>query len=148
MSGGARHLSPSDRRPSHAQEVSLAIPSERLDRICRIPEALSRRSLRDLVDEVGYRELRPMLDRQDLTAYLAGHPRLVLDWLRYSQGKRTSGGWYLMHPSSSGWVVGRLAGAEAEREIRFGSGPEACAEFILRELDSVADSMVGASRSD
>jgi hypothetical protein len=98
------------------------------------------------VDESGYREARPMLTREDLSAHLARHPKLVLDWLRYSEDKRTSGGWYLIHPAS-GWVVGRLGGSEQEREIRFGSGPDACAEFILRELDGVADGVVGASRS-
>jgi hypothetical protein len=125
----------------------LAISSDRLDPICRIPEALHQRSLRDLVDETGYRDLRPALSRDEVAGHLVRHPRLVLEWLRYSESKRTSGGWYLMHPSSE-WVVGRLAGPEQERELRFGSGPEACAEFILRELDSVAGDPAGTPRSD
>jgi hypothetical protein len=125
----------------------LGISPDRLDPICRIPEALPRRSLRDLVDETGYRDLRPTLSRDDVASHLVRHPKLVLDWLRYSENKRTSGGWYLVHPSS-GWVVGRLAGPEQERELRFGSGPEACAEFILRELDSVAGDPAGTPRSD
>jgi hypothetical protein len=126
---------------------ALAISPDRLDPICRIPEALPRRSLRDLIDETGYRDLRSALNRDDVAAHLVRHPTLVLEWLRYSENKRTSGGWYLMHPSS-GWVVGRLAGPEHERELRFGSGPEACAEFILRELDGVAGDPAGAPRSD
>ena len=125
----------------------MGISPDRLDPICRIPEALPRRSLRDLVDETGYRDLRPTLSRDDVASHLVRHPKLVLDWLRYSENKRTSGGWYLVHPSS-GWVVGRLAGPEQERELRFGSGPEACAEFILRELDSVAGDPAGTPRSD
>ena len=124
----------------------MAISSDRLDPICRIPEALSRRSLRDLVAETGYRDVRPQLSRQNVADHLARHPGLVLEWLRYSEDKRTSGGWYLLHPST-GWIVGRLAGPEQERELRFGSGPEACAEFILRELDSVAGDPVRTSRS-
>jgi hypothetical protein len=124
----------------------LAIPSDQLDPICRIPEALPRRSLRDLVDETGYRELRPTLSRETVAGHLARHPGLVSEWLRYSEDKRTSGGWYLLHPGS-GWLVGRLAGPEKERELRFGSGPEACAEFILRELDSVAGDSAGTHRS-
>jgi hypothetical protein len=47
----------------------------------------------------------------------------------------------------TGWVVGRIDGAEQDRELRFGTGPEACAEFTLRELDDVAERMVDASRS-
>ena len=120
--------------------------SDQLDVICRIPERLGRKSVRDLVAETHYRELRPSLTREDLTDYLSRHPGLVREWLRYSEGKRTSGGWYLMHPAS-GWLVGRLGGPEKERDLRFGSGPEACAEFILRELDGVAGEPAGAPRS-
>jgi hypothetical protein len=119
---------------------------DQLDAICRIPEGLAGHSLRDLVAETRYRELRAALTREELTDYLARHPGLVRGWLRYSEDKRTSGGWYLMHPAS-GWLVGRLSGPENERELRFGSGPEACAEFILRELDGVAGEPVGAPRS-
>ena len=127
----------------------MAVQSDRLDAICRIPQALatSKRSLRDVVSDSGYRGLRPELTRENLTAHLARHPKVVLDWLRYSANKRSAGGWYLMHPEAA-WVVGRLGGSEQERDLRFGSGPEACAEFILRELDDVADGAVGASRSD
>jgi hypothetical protein len=125
----------------------VTISSDQLDSICRIPEALARRSLRDLVADTGYRDLRAELKRDDVTGHLARHPGLVLDWLRYSEDKRSSGGWYLLHPSME-WIVGRLAGPDEEREFRFGSGPEACAEFILRELDSVAGDSVGARRAD
>jgi hypothetical protein len=125
----------------------LPISSDRLEPICRIPEALVGRSLRDLIAETGYRELRPTLSRQDVADHLARHPGLVLEWLRYSEDKRTSGGWYLLHPAT-GWVVGRLAGPDQERELRFTTGPEACAEFILRELDSVAGDSAGTARSE
>jgi hypothetical protein len=124
----------------------MALSSDQLDQICHIPEALPRRSLRELVADSRYRDLRSALNRDDIAAHLARHPRLVLEWLRYSADKRASGGWYLLHPSS-GWVVGRLAGPDEERELRFGTGPEACAEFILRELDSVAGDPAGTPGS-
>jgi hypothetical protein len=136
----------SSSRHKHRQGDSLAISFDRIGPICRIPEALPRRSLRDLVAETGYRDLRPTLSREEIAGYLAKHPGLVLEWLRYSEDKRTSGGWYLLHPST-GWLVGRLAGPDEEREFRFGSGPEACAEFILRELDGVAGDPVGTQWS-
>ncbi len=119
--------------------------SDELDAICRIPERLADKPMRELVVETRYRDLRPALTREELSDHLARHPELVRGWLRYSEGKRTSGGWYLMHPAS-GWLVGRLGGPEKERELRFGSGPEACAEFILRELDGVAGEPAGAPR--
>jgi hypothetical protein len=125
----------------------VPISADRLDPICHIPRRLARRSLRDLVRETRYAELRPTLTRAELAEHLARHPGLVFDWLRYSEEKRAPGGWHLLHPST-GWVVSRVAGAEEERDLRFGSGPEACAEFILRELDSVAGDPVGTPRSD
>ena len=124
----------------------MTVSTDALDAICRIPQSLADHSLRDLVAETGYRELRPALSQHLVAGYLAGHTKLVLDWLHYSEHKRTPGGWYLMR-TPPGWVVGRLGGSEQERELRFGSGTEACAEFILRELDGVAGGTVGASRS-
>ncbi len=121
----------------------MAISSDRLDQICRILERMTHRSLGDLVADAHYRDLRARLSRDDLADYLAKHPGLVFRWLRYSEDNRSSGVWYLLHPAS-GWIVGRLDGPEGERELRFGSGPEACAEFILRQLDAVADRMVAA----
>lgn len=125
----------------------MTISLDQLDSICRIPRSASRQSMSRLVTATGYRELRPALSRELVAEYLARHPDRVREWLRYSQDKRASGGWYLLH-LSSGWVVGRLSGEEQERELRFGSGPEACAEFILRELDSVAGDPVGTQRSE
>lgn len=122
----------------------MAISPDQLDQICRIPERVPDRSLPDLVTEAHYLELRPHLTRNELGGHLAKHPGLVFRWLRYSEDKQTSGDWYLLR-SASDWIVGRLGGTEGERELRFGSGPEACAEFILRELDGVADRMAAAS---
>jgi hypothetical protein len=98
------------------------------------------------VEQTGYRELRPTLTPQMLSGYLARHSGRVSEWLHYSQDKRTSGGWYLLQLSSE-WLVGRLGGPDSERELRFASGPEACAEFILRELDGVVGREAGSLRS-
>ena len=124
----------------------MAISSEQLEAISRIPERLEARSIANALVESGYREVRRELSRAELADYLARHPSRIRDWVRYSEEKQTSGGWYLLHPTAE-WIVGRLAGPEEERELRFRAGPEACAEFILRELDSVAADAGGTSRS-
>lgn len=126
--------------------MAVSITSDELESICTLPRAVPRASLRNAVSATGYRELRPLLTRDAIAGFLSRHPGLVREWLRYSEDKRTSGGWYLLHPTS-GWIVGRLAGPEEERELRFGSGAEACAEFILRELDSVVGEPADAPRS-
>ena len=58
---------------------------------------------------------------------LKSHPALVEDWVQFSQGKRTSGGWYLNESDNS---VGNLDGEKIECE----SLNHATAEYIVREL--------------
>jgi hypothetical protein len=60
-------------------------------------------------------------------AALVSHPNYIEDWVRFSQDKRTNGGWYL---DISTHLVGNLEG----EEIRFDSVILATAEYIVREL--------------
>jgi hypothetical protein len=123
----------------------MPVSSAQLQSICRVPTD-GRSALDRLITATEYREIRPELTRDVLAEYLARHPKLVFDWLRYSEARRGQGEWQLMHPEGR-WIVSRLSGSPAEDELRFGSGPEACAEFILRELDSVAGDPAGTRRS-
>lgn len=112
---------------------------DQLAAICRIPEVFytSGASFVDAVRASGYVELRPKLSAADLTAYLDRHPELIGRWLVYSSDKRVPEGWYLLDRPV--WSVGRLGGAEKAcvPERRFESSAEACAVFILHELDDI-----------
>ena len=113
--------------------------SEQLANICGIAHDSSLRgagrSLHELIDTSGYRHLRPSLSEGLIADYLAEHPELVAQWSMYSDDKRTSGGWYFLHEADS-WVVGRLGPAgNRSDELHFDSASEACARFILLELD-------------
>jgi len=92
-------------------------------------------SLRDALQSANYRRCRPGLTPVNLTQHLSGRPDLIDDWLRYSEDKRTSGGWYIRAIGRE-WEIGRVALDSAIR--RFSSAPEACAHYVLAELDFCA----------
>jgi hypothetical protein len=102
--------------------------------MCSVAREHSRRggkSLRDLLADARYRELRSEITSATLREYLAANPTVVDEWKAYSEDKRTRGGWHLTGSGES-WEIGR---AEGGGTLLYGSGEEACAEFILRELD-------------
>jgi hypothetical protein len=115
---------------------------EQVATICRIAHENSLRrggvckSLRELITSSDYRRLRPSISKAALTEYLADHPDVVTEWTMYSGDKRTSGGWYFLD-SGQGWTVGHL-GPDSRRtdERTYDSPFEACAEYLLLELDS------------
>lgn len=117
----------------------MSFSAEQLEPICRVARDASLRgvgdSLRDLIQKSGYEEMRPQLSQSVLAAYIMSHPELIRQWQLYSQDKRTSGGWYLL-ADHSGWEVGRFVAGQGRRDQqRFDSGTDACADYILRELD-------------
>ena len=88
-------------------------------------------SLKDALERARYRELRPELRRQQLEAYFGTHPETIEEWLRYSEDKRTEGGWYLTTYRDA-WQVGRVS---ALFPHSYDSAARACSEYVLRELD-------------
>jgi hypothetical protein len=117
----------------------MFVSPQQVAAVCRLAEDISAGGagtpLRELLDATGYRLLRPGLTVGVLTEYLTDHPEVVTQWSRYSDDKRTSGGWYFLESGTS-WSVGRL-GPHAARtdDHHYASPPEACANFILQELD-------------
>ena len=69
-------------------------------------------------------------DAKDLLRLIRADPDLVLQWIEYSEDKRTSGGWYIIEKTRE---IGRLHEPETKR--RFSSIEEAVAEYVVRELD-------------
>lgn len=114
-----------------------------LEAICTLPDAYhgwsrpaAQRTWRELVSDIGYAAIRPTLTKSELTEHLRAHPELVEMWERYSDAKHGVGGWYLVRGPGC-WVVGRLDAPGGSEEWNVGTDPAtACAEYILRELDS------------
>ena len=96
-------------------------------------------SLQQLLSETRYRELRPHIIPATVVAHVTAHPELVEQWLMYSEDKRTSGGWYFTGEGRE-WELGRLdSRSRRVDQRRHTSSVEACASYILRELDFWAD---------
>jgi hypothetical protein len=95
-------------------------------------------SLREALSLANYRQLRTSIGPADLLPLIKANPRLVREWLAYSEDKRTSGGWYILE---NGEVV-RVG--EPNTHLRFESIDEAAAEYVVRELGYWSD--VGEAR--
>jgi hypothetical protein len=107
--------------------------------ICSIAHDSSGRgagtSLRDLLKASDYARHRSNLTVATLAEHLVDRPEVVTQWAMYSEDKRTNGGWYFLE-RGQGWTVGRLGpNAVPTDERHYGSAVEACADFILLELD-------------
>jgi hypothetical protein len=87
-------------------------------------------SLRDALARVRYGELRMSFDQEDLLRLIRTDPNLVLQWIQYSEDKRTDGGWYIIEETRE---IARPRQPETKR--RFSSIEEAVAEYVVRELD-------------
>jgi hypothetical protein len=105
-------------------------------RICRLPAAFyaGDKSMLTLVVEAlsNVSALPPL---SELIAFLTGHHFLIEQWLRWSSNKRTDNGWYFSQ-QDDGYTVGWIPKGEV---LHFGDPVEACSEFILREIASLAD---------
>ena len=88
-------------------------------------------SLAEALERCRYKSLRPFFGSTDLLPIIRANSDLAEDWVRYSEDKRTSGGWYLREDSLE---VGRLTAPQVS--TRFPTLAEAVAEYVVRELDS------------
>ena len=94
----------------------------------RVASELSGKSLRDILLDINYQGLRKDLDVAGLADHLAQRPECVAAWQGYSWDKRTSGGFYF---EAERQLVGTISGGVEQ----FSTAHDACAVFILRELD-------------
>jgi len=95
----------------------------------------SGRSLRDLLETSGYAAIRPRLTPQGVQDLLTQRPDLATDWLNFSEDKRTSGGWALTKQGDSWALTGSASPRSPHEKVLFSSLTEACAQYVLRELD-------------
>jgi hypothetical protein len=115
----------------------MSITPEELDAIGQIAHDRSGRgagrSMRDLLQTTRYSSLRPHITVPDLVSYFRSHQMRVEEWVSYSEDKRTSGGWCLL-PGSEVWRVWAVDSALGPAR-QFDDAAEACAEYVLQELD-------------
>jgi hypothetical protein len=106
--------------------------------VCEIATRFKARgdvSVLKLVDESGYRSSPTALSADAVTSYLARHQALVDAWIGYSEDKRVSSGWYIVETSGHRFEVGYYPRGGC---LCFEDRDRACAEFIVREVRSIA----------
>ena len=111
-----------------------------ISKVCSMPRDFKNsvsKSMIQLLRESGYLGHEDVVAKDDVVKFLISHPDFIEDWEIYSLDKRTSSGWYLLHDDPA-WTVGYLNGGEREKESKFSSGFEACAVFIINELEQLA----------
>ena len=105
-----------------------------VEAVCRIPASFygGNKSFTQLVRESGIAEAGgSTVDA--LASVLRAEPGLIDGWLRWSENKRVSSGWYFML-NGGACVVGYYPNGE---RLRFDDAALACAKFILREVGVV-----------
>jgi hypothetical protein len=87
----------------------------------------------------GYREHRGVITVEMIKTHVSKNPKLIRDWLSYSEDKRGGSKWFLGIDSASGsFTVGGFPHFDPEKNRKtFSDAPEACAVFIKHELDSI-----------
>lgn len=84
----------------------------------------------ELVSESGIDACPSALAVPYIFSYIAEHPELIEHWLRWSENKRVSSGWYFTR-RSEGYSVGCRPNGKILNIVH----PEvACAEFIVHEI--------------
>jgi hypothetical protein len=109
--------------------------------VCRLP--IDFRSSRDespvsLVNRSGYLAVRGEITIARLLACLATQPDWVDAWFAYSEDQRCTPCWFLGE-TASGYEVALIGGAEPHESTMFDDLLEACATYVHRELESLAN---------
>ena len=106
-------------------------------RVCSIPVVFRTEpdeTVRSLFEKSCYERFQKEVSVAAIQGYLATHQALVEAWIRYSEEKRTSSGWYL-----EGLVVGYYEpGKGMVMRDRFPDPARACAEFIKKEMETLS----------
>jgi hypothetical protein len=106
-----------------------------IERLCNLPTNFhaGNKSPVQLVSESGLSQCESALSVDGVSMYLSRHPKLVEQWLRWSEDKRVLSGWYFMRQSDK-FVVGYHPRGET---FSFQEALPACAAFIVREVQSI-----------
>jgi hypothetical protein len=107
------------------------------ERVCRLP--VDFRTIRTvssiaLVQNSGYLERPTDLTRKSVLGVLRKSPSLIDEWLLWSENQRTTPAW-AFYEVANGYRVHLVGGDE---EMVFTDKFEACAEFVMRQIQSIA----------
>jgi hypothetical protein len=87
-----------------------------------------------LVQRSGYLENPAEFTRESVLGVLRANPSLIEDWMIWSQDQRTSPAW-AFDTHEDGY---RVVLAPGGKKMIFADKFEACAEFVIRQIRSIA----------
>ena len=118
----------------------MSAPWDVADAVVRIPRDFETRgdvSFHALLIASGYADKSAAVDVPMIKDALRAHPEFVGDWLKHSEDKRSSAGWFIRRAVQGGWEVGYVAEGAFDKVSLYQCKLEACAVFIKKEIDAV-----------
>jgi hypothetical protein len=112
-----------------------------VDAVCALAEdyrLFGDRSAVDLLRRSGYQLHRDEVSVDRLATCLADHPEWVASWFAWSNDGHGTPGWYLRECGPGQFEVGSI---DRERHPLplFADRVRACAEYVHREIESIAE---------
>jgi hypothetical protein len=118
----------------NAENVVLAI--------CRLPvdsRLIMSVSAVDLVRRSGYMAVRSEITVERLATCLRAHPDWVDGWFGWSEDSRAFPDWYAKESEPGRYQVGYIDRPPRQPPMTFTDRVQACAEYVYREIESMAD---------
>jgi hypothetical protein len=115
--------------------------SDVIFKICSMPSdshIYTNKSMVKLTKESGYLEYKDFVTKDRIIRTLKENPDFIYDWLGYSEDQRITYGWAFQFWGGDKWTVGLYNTQNQDWERNYTDGYEACATFILIEVDSFA----------
>ena len=109
-----------------------------IEDVCRMPvdyHSFRTVSARELISRSGYRDRWNSITVEMLADTLGRHPDWVDAWIKWSEDKRVSSGWYIARREDA-FDVGHYP---TGTPVRYTDPIEACATFVSHEVWSIAD---------
>ena len=97
-------------------------------------------SLYSFLKEIGYFKHYNEVYENDVAKTLIQHPECINAWLNWSENKRVTSGWYIQNQENGHYVVGYYPSYEGNTQIFYSDITNACAAFIIKEIEAVRNS--------
>ncbi len=125
----------------NSEDLNRNKDNDVVSRIIAIPQKfrqIGNVSVYSLLDQTGYFEIADNVSEVTIRDALVKCDECVLDWIQYSEDKRTPSGWYVVRRDDGKYEVGWLAKeGRCEKRTNYEDAIDAVASFIKREIESM-----------
>lgn len=94
-------------------------------------------SIYSLLLDLGYFDVHNQITEEGIQRALVGEPECVAEWLRFSDDKRVSAGWFFRKGDKVYQVGYFPAKSKHDQSVDYIDGTTACAAFIKREIEDI-----------